>query len=188
MTNKSKVQALFRELSDKELDDGQPLGHNAMEEWGDSVKLWLQSFHEYLNTCEHIGDLSIVHWWGINMPHYPVWGSLAHNFLSIVAIFVSSEHVFSSAGMTISKWWICLKADIVEALQFAKCYLKKELLFHEDPLVATDIQGLESTLPLGATDLGCDISVEDSDNDNQEDDVAHAGDEDDVFFPFLTEL
>ena len=44
---------------------------------------------------------------------------------------VSSERAFSSAGITITKRRNRLKGDIVEALQFIKCHLRKNLLFRE---------------------------------------------------------
>ena len=44
---------------------------------------------------------------------------------------VSSERAFSSAGITITKRRNRLKGDIVEALQFIKCLLRKNLLFRE---------------------------------------------------------
>lgn len=44
---------------------------------------------------------------------------------------VSSERAFSSAGITISKRRNRLKGDIVEALQFLKCLLRKELIYRE---------------------------------------------------------
>ena len=141
-TNNPKLQALFGELSDKELDR-QSSACDIVGEWSDSARLWLQNFHKYLNTCKHVGDLSIVCWWGINAPQYPVWDSLACNYLFIMATSVSFKCTFSAAGITISKQQNHLKANIVEALQFMKCCSKKELLFHEDPSVAADIQALK---------------------------------------------
>jgi hypothetical protein len=44
---------------------------------------------------------------------------------------VSSERVFSSAGITISKRQNRLQGDIVEALQFLKCLLQKDLIYPE---------------------------------------------------------
>ncbi|PCH39190.1 hypothetical protein WOLCODRAFT_59296, partial [Wolfiporia cocos MD-104 SS10] len=55
-----------------------------------------------------------------NAARYPIWASLACDYLAIMASSVSSERAFSSAGITISKWQNCLCADIVEALQFLK--------------------------------------------------------------------
>ncbi|KAG6863608.1 hypothetical protein C0991_004637 [Blastosporella zonata] len=39
----------------------------------------------------------------LNASHYPGWASLAHDYLEIMALLVSSEWAFSSAGITISK-------------------------------------------------------------------------------------
>ena len=44
---------------------------------------------------------------------------------------VSSERVFSFAGITITKCRNRLKGDIVKALQFIKCLLRKNLIFRE---------------------------------------------------------
>ena len=49
------------------------------------------------------------------------WTLIVHDYLPIMASSVLSEHVFSSAGITISKWHNRLKLDIVEALQCLKC-------------------------------------------------------------------
>lgn len=46
---------------------------------------------------------------------------------------VSSKHAFSSAGITISKRRNRLCHDIVEALQFLKCAIQTDLLYHEPP-------------------------------------------------------
>ena len=67
-----------------------------------------------------------------------MWASLAGDFLSIMASSVSSEHAFSSAGITISKHRNCLHGDIVEALQFLKCMFHHELIFHEQETAAAD--------------------------------------------------
>ncbi len=48
-----------------------------------------------------------------------------------MASSVSSERAFSSAGITISKLRNRLKGDIVEALQFLKCLVRKDLVFRE---------------------------------------------------------
>jgi hypothetical protein len=62
---------------------------------------------------------------------FPVWASLAQDYLSIMASSVSSEHAFSQGGITISKCQNRLKGDIVEALQFLKCCVRQDLIFHE---------------------------------------------------------
>jgi hypothetical protein len=50
-----------------------------------------------------------------------------------MALSVSSERAFSSAGITISKRRNRLKPDIIEALQFLKCVYRHDLLFREEP-------------------------------------------------------
>jgi len=67
----------------------------------------------------------------INAQRYPVWASLARDYLSIMAASVSSERAFSQGGITISKRRNRLKGDIVEALQCVKCSLRNELIFQE---------------------------------------------------------
>ena len=44
---------------------------------------------------------------------------------------VSSKRAFSSAGITISKCRNRLQADVVKALQFLKCLIRKELIYRE---------------------------------------------------------
>ena len=65
------------------------------------------------------------------MSQYPMWASLAHNYLPIMASSVSSECAFSFAGITISKWHNRLKGDIVEALQCLKLLYWNDLMFCE---------------------------------------------------------
>ncbi|KIK33277.1 hypothetical protein CY34DRAFT_57066, partial [Suillus luteus UH-Slu-Lm8-n1] len=55
-----------------------------------------------------------------NAPRYPVWASLARDYLSIMSSSVSSERAFSQVGITVTKRRNRLKGDIVEALQIVK--------------------------------------------------------------------
>lgn len=55
-----------------------------------------------------------------------VWASLARDYLAVMASSVSSERAFSSAGITITKRRNRLKGDVVEALQFLKCYYRQK--------------------------------------------------------------
>jgi hypothetical protein len=52
--------------------------------------------------------------------------------MAIMASSVSSERAFSAAGITISKRRNRLRHDIVEALQFLKCAICKDLI-HREP-------------------------------------------------------
>jgi hypothetical protein len=62
---------------------------------------------------------------------YPIWASLARDYLAIMASSVSSERAFSAAGITISKCRNRLKGDIVKALQCLKCLYHQDLIFCE---------------------------------------------------------
>ena len=74
-----------------------------------------------------------------------------------MALSVSSECAFSSAGITISKHWNQLKKDVVEAIQCLKCMYKNDLIFRkvetivdkekemdEDYELAMDNEGVKS--------------------------------------------
>ena len=67
----------------------------------------------------------------MNAHRYPVWASLAGDFLSIMASSVSSERAFLAAGITISKRRNSLKPVTVEALQCLKGMYRHNLIFRE---------------------------------------------------------
>ncbi|KAG6863920.1 hypothetical protein C0991_002006, partial [Blastosporella zonata] len=99
---------------------------------------WTSEFNCYLNSEDKVEeDISLIQWWGLNSTRYPVWASLAQDYLAIMASSVSSKQAFSSAGLTITKRRNRLNADVVEALQFVKCALRTDLLFREEVLTFT---------------------------------------------------
>jgi hypothetical protein len=81
--------------------------------------------------------MTLTQW---NSSRYPVWASLARDYLPIMASSISSERAFSSAGVTISKRRSRLKPDIVEALQFLKCLHRRELIYQEEPSMMSESQ------------------------------------------------
>jgi hypothetical protein len=134
-TGNRRLDVLLNELSDSDEDtldtphkDPLTLSRTSsasLFDLVDPLKPWLHDFRAYLNSKDRLGEMSIVQWWGINSLRYPVWASLArHDFLSVMAISVSSERAFLSAGITISKRRNRLKPDIVEALQCLKCMIR----------------------------------------------------------------
>lgn len=116
-------------------------------------KPWLMEFEKYLRMPDGMMSITketdLIHWWGVsafsfvkiikcsssntiykaNGHMYPVWASLAQDYLAIMASSVSSERAFSSAGMTITKRCNRLTHDIVEALQILKAAIREDLLF-----------------------------------------------------------
>ncbi|KAJ7659106.1 ribonuclease H-like domain-containing protein [Mycena polygramma] len=102
----------------------------------DPLKPWLDEYQQYLSAVEVVPPgMDTIQWWGINADRYPVWASLARDYLAVMSSSVSSERAFSSAGITISKRRNRLKSDIVEALQVLKCMLRKDLIFRKSSLM-----------------------------------------------------
>ena len=69
---------------------------------------------------------------------YPVWQSLACDYMAIMASSVSSKRAFLSAGITISKQCNCPDADIVEALQCLKSFIHEDIMVREFATVAEE--------------------------------------------------
>ncbi|EDR00881.1 uncharacterized protein LACBIDRAFT_312828 [Laccaria bicolor S238N-H82] len=129
-SSQKKLSKLLDELSDS--DDEGPTVPPAGASSADSQKPWLREFRLYLDATHRVSDgTSLIKWWGMHASDFPVWASLARDYLAIMASSVSSERAFSSAGITISKRRNRLKGDIVEALQFLKCLFRKDLIFRE---------------------------------------------------------
>lgn len=61
-----------------------------------------------------------------------------------MASSVSSEHAFSSAGITISKQCNCLDADIIEALQCLKSFIGQDLMVRDVVSIANEEQDLDN--------------------------------------------
>lgn len=106
----------------------------------------------------------------VNAQRFPVWSSLARDYLSIMASSVSSERAFSSAGITISKRRNRLKGDVVEALQFLKCTMQRDLIFREpDPSSVMEVEDDIDSEPDIDESLPWD-SVLDDDGEQSDDD------------------
>jgi hypothetical protein len=69
---------------------------------------------------------------------YPVWQSLARDYLAVMASSVSSERAFSSAGITICKRRNRLDGDIVEVLQCLKSFIHQDLMVRDFTTVAEE--------------------------------------------------
>ncbi|KIK76070.1 hypothetical protein PAXRUDRAFT_171002, partial [Paxillus rubicundulus Ve08.2h10] len=121
-----KLHKLLQELSSDE-DGGGGTEDKVVKQ-----SPWLKEFNLYLKSATLLpARMSIVQWWGINAPIYPVWASLAHDYLAIMSSSVSSERAFSAAAQTITKHCNQLKSDIVEAIQVLHMLYNHDLIFHE---------------------------------------------------------
>ncbi|KDQ54210.1 hypothetical protein JAAARDRAFT_135995 [Jaapia argillacea MUCL 33604] len=66
----------------------------------------------------------------LNAHRFPMWASLAWDYLTIMATSISSERAFSSASIAITKGCNRLKGDIIKALQALKCAFRNNLFFY----------------------------------------------------------
>lgn len=175
--SRSRFRTLLHELDSSDDESDNAPGTQNSVAFTDATPTWLTDFNAYLNTTDEIPDgQTIIQWWGvsshsscigisvlltgqrqINAHRYPIWASLARDYLAIMASSVSSERAFSSAGITISKRRSRLKGDIVEALQCLKCMIRKNLIFRFDPTISVaDEIAEEDDIP---TDTGNDLDL-----------------------------
>ena len=96
----------------------------------------------------------------MNAQQYPVWASLACDYLSVMATSVSSERAFSAAALTVTKHWNRLKGDIVEALQVLRMMYQRDLMFQEPPPSSALELALEGLEPVGEEEEGTDSGVQ----------------------------
>ncbi|EJD46026.1 hypothetical protein AURDEDRAFT_40006, partial [Auricularia subglabra TFB-10046 SS5] len=103
-----------------------------------ATEAWRVEYESYLRSDHDIPDgMSLVQWWGINSTRFPTWAALATDYLAAMAGSVSSERIFSSAGITITKRRNRLQSDIVEATQVLKAALRNDLLVRSAPPSST---------------------------------------------------
>jgi hypothetical protein len=96
----------------------------------------------------------------MNAQQYPVWASLACDYLSVMATSVSSERAFSAAALTVTKRRNRLKGDIVEALQVLRMMYQRDLMFQEPPPSSALELALEGQEPGGEEEEGTDSGVQ----------------------------
>ncbi|RDB14951.1 putative AC transposase [Hypsizygus marmoreus] len=170
--HQSKIARLLAENSSDDESTDDEAGPQPTA--GQESKPWLQEFNQYLKSTDTVPKgMTVTRWWGMNAQRLPMWGSLARDYLAIMGSSVSSECAFSQAGITISKRQNRLHEDIVEALQFLKCAIRKDLIYREAPTSVLELT----------------VLAEDDDGDPEWEDVGEAkawdilidvdGDEDD---------
>jgi hypothetical protein len=104
----------------------------------------------------------------INAQRYPIWASLARDYLAIMSSSVSSERGFSQGGITITKQHNRLEANIMEALQCLKCALRHDLLFQEPgPSSLVELEHLDDE----------EVEVEETGDDEEGWDILLLGDD-----------
>ncbi len=141
---------------------------------------WTSGFKAFFDAPDSRGGKPLVEWWGVCYSVYylilrisdtifklnaarfgEVWASLAGDYLAIMASLVSSERAFSSAGITITKRRNRLKGDVVEALQFLKCYYRQKYSKLSTEQVQDDADLMEDIddVVYASTDNADDIDI-----------------------------
>ena len=143
-----KSYSKYSKLWDNLVDSDVEMESTAIPVIESSAKPWKKDFVHWMEHEEIVPEgMDAITWWGVsasdvlmaflctyllmqqlNQERYPVWASMALDYLAIMASSVSSERAFSSSGITISKRRNRLKGDIVEALQVLKCAIRTDLL------------------------------------------------------------
>ena len=75
-------------------------------------------FTQFLGEKSIPHDDSVSEWWKINGSQFPDLGFLARSFLCIPATLTPSEHLFSTAGLTVTRLRNSLKPKNIDALLF----------------------------------------------------------------------
>ena len=111
-----KIGKLLRSLSDNEDEDNGP-NTATMVVSGDAQQPWLEDFHGYLQSKDHLpATMAIIQWWGTNTDRYPVWASLGWDYLSVMATSISSDMHFCLPVSPLAS------TVITSILILSKCY------------------------------------------------------------------
>ena len=135
------------------------------------------AFNAYINAHDVLlPDGLVVTFWGVrvalahlfavltssqaNQQRLPVWASLAADYLPVMASSVSSERVFSQAGLLITKRRTLLKADIIEAIQMVKYRLKEGTCLElQDASPSLDVEATIEALEQEELELQHELEV-----------------------------
>ena len=72
-------------------------------------------------------DSNPLDWWKANCQHFPRMAKVARHMLAIPATSTSSERLFSTAGLTITKLHSCLKPENVQAILYLNSHFHDQL-------------------------------------------------------------
>lgn len=71
-------------------------------------------------------DFSILNWWKVHTPRYPILSMMARNILGIPMSKVSSEFAFSTGDRMLDHYRSSLRSDTVQALMCAQDWMRNE--------------------------------------------------------------
>ncbi|KZV56288.1 zinc finger BED domain-containing protein RICESLEEPER 1-like [Dorcoceras hygrometricum] len=119
--------------------------YSNLETSGSSVKDRLTGFDRFLHENSNqniksdldkyleeplfprIVDFSILNWWKVHEPRYPVLSMMARNILGIPISKVSLESLFDFRDRALNNYWVSLKPDSLQALMCSQDWIQYEL-------------------------------------------------------------
>ncbi|GJX88953.1 zinc finger BED domain-containing protein DAYSLEEPER-like protein [Tanacetum coccineum] len=124
--------------------DGHGLGHTyfddfIMESASQQSKSELDQYlEESLLPRSH--EFDVMRWWKLNEPKYPTLSKMAHDILTLPVSTVDPESVFDTGVKEMDRYRCALKPEMVEALYYAKDWLRTESIESMDSLVKMEFQ------------------------------------------------
>ncbi|KAL2245623.1 UNVERIFIED_CONTAM: Zinc finger BED domain-containing protein RICESLEEPER 2 [Sesamum indicum] len=92
-------------------------------------------------------DFSILNWWKVHEPRYPVLSMMARNILGIPISKVAQESLFDTGDRALDHCWSSLKSDTLQALMCSQDWMRNEL---EDALHTAVMDSKSSGTPVFA--------------------------------------
>ncbi|XP_027127053.1 zinc finger BED domain-containing protein RICESLEEPER 1-like [Coffea arabica] len=72
-------------------------------------------------------DFSILNWWKVHTPRYPILSTMARNILGIPLSKVSSEALFNTGDRAIDQPWVPLRSETLQAVMCTQDWMSSEL-------------------------------------------------------------
>lgn len=72
-------------------------------------------------------DFSILNWWKVHTPRYPILSTMARNILGIPLSKVSSEALFNTGERAIDQSWAPLRSETLQAVMCTQDWMGSEL-------------------------------------------------------------
>ncbi|KAI3457083.1 hypothetical protein Pfo_013746 [Paulownia fortunei] len=87
-------------------------------------------------------DFSILNWWKVHEPRYPVLSMMARNILGIPVSKVALESLFDTGDRALDHCWSSMKSDTLQALMCSQDWMRNELEVTDSKSSATPIFAL----------------------------------------------
>nr|GEV53628.1 zinc finger BED domain-containing protein DAYSLEEPER-like [Tanacetum cinerariifolium] len=85
-------------------------------------------------------EFDVIRWWKLNEPKYPTVSKMARDILTLHVSTVNPESIFDTGVKEMDRYRCTLKPETVEALYYAKDWLRTESIESMDSLVKMEFQ------------------------------------------------